>query len=50
MKLESYKLEELKWRFGLDDLDSHEALSDCKVCAFIYLEMINEFDVCYPKF
>ncbi|SHJ63610.1 exonuclease, DNA polymerase III, epsilon subunit family [Clostridium amylolyticum] len=50
VKLESYKLEELKWRFNLDELKSHEALSDCKVCAYIYLEIINSVDVCYTVY
>lgn len=51
IKLTSYKLEELKWRFNLFDLKSHEALADCKVCAYVYIKIINEFgDFCYTDY
>lgn len=36
--------------YDLDELKSHEALSDCKVCAYIYLEMINADGVCYTAY
>lgn len=50
LKLESYKLEELKWRFDLD-LPSHNAIDDCKVCAYVYLMIQKEYgDICYVEY
>ncbi|KOR24224.1 3'-5' exonuclease [Clostridium sp. L74] len=42
IKLKTYKLEELKYRFELGDLSLHDALSDCKVCAYIYINIIKQ--------
>ncbi|WP_143316848.1 3'-5' exonuclease [Clostridium sp. HBUAS56017] len=47
-KLNSYKLESLKDYFGLWKVGSHNALDDCKVCAYVYLMIIGEYgDICY---
>lgn len=40
-KLKSYSLKNLKELLLLDELDSHEAIADCKVCAYLYMK-INE--------
>ena len=49
VKLESYKLSELNWRFELN-LPSHNAVDDCKTCAYVYLKIIEECgDVCYVE-
>lgn len=37
-KLATYKLEKLKNIFNLNDLGSHNAIDDCKVCAYVYIE------------
>ncbi len=48
VKLDSYKLEDLKYGFGFYELDSHNALDDCKVCAFIYQKIKEEYgNTCY---
>lgn len=48
IKLESYKLENLKDAFFLYDLPSHNAVDDCKVCAYVYLQIIEQNgDMCY---
>lgn len=48
IKLDSYKLEDLKYAFSLWDVDSHNAIDDCKVCAYVYLKIRNEYgDFCY---
>ena len=50
LKLGSYKLEELNWRFGLN-LPSHNAIDDCKVCAYVYLMIQKEYDdICYVEY
>lgn len=41
-KLDSYKLENLKYEFGLFDLDSHNAIDDCKVCGYVYMKIKSE--------
>lgn len=47
-KLSSYKLENLKNEFGLWEVGSHNAIDDCKVCAFVYMKIKNEYgDFCY---
>ena len=47
-KLDSYKLVNLKYAFGLWDVGSHNAIDDCKVCAYVYLKVKNEYgDFCY---
>lgn len=47
-KLDSYKLENLKYAFSLWDVGSHNAIDDCKVCAYVYMKIINEYgDFCY---
>lgn len=47
-KLDSYKLEKLKYAFGLWEVGSHNAIDDCKVCAFVYMKIKNEYgDFCY---
>lgn len=43
IKLKSYKLEELKYNFDLYNISSHDALDDCKVCAYIYMKMYREY-------
>ena len=49
-KLDSYKLENLKYAFGLWDVGSHNAIDDCKVCAYVYLKVKNEYgDFCYVE-
>ena len=40
-KLPTYKLSYLKELLGLDELPSHNALDDCKVCAYLYLKIIE---------
>ncbi len=50
-KLDSYKLESLKYAFNLWDVDSHNAIDDCKVCAYVYLKIKNEYgDFCYVDY
>lgn len=44
VKLSNYKLSTLKDAFMLYDLSSHDALEDCKVCAYVYLQIINTDD------
>lgn len=47
-KLDSYKLENLKYAFSLWNVGSHNAIDDCKVCAYVYLKVKNEYgDFCY---
>lgn len=47
-KLDSYKLENLKYAFSLWDVGSHNAIDDCKVCAYVYLKVKNQYgDFCY---
>ena len=42
------KLENLKYAFSLWDVGSHNAIDDCKVCAYVYLKVKNEYgDFCY---
>ncbi len=41
-RLKNYKLVTLKEHFGLDELDSHNALDDCKVCAYVYLKIKDD--------
>lgn len=49
IKLESYKLSELNWRFMLN-LPSHNAIDDCKVCAYVYLAIDREAGgICYVE-
>lgn len=43
VKLRSYKLETLKEAFELCSLGSHNALDDCKVCAYIYIKIRKEY-------
>lgn len=51
VKLESYSLEYMKDRFFLSDIPSHNAIDDCKVCAFIYIKIVNEDgDICCVDF
>lgn len=48
LKLKNYKLENLKSRLGLEKLGSHNAIDDCKVCAFLYMRIVeSEDDYCY---
>lgn len=47
VKLKTYKLEELKCKFNLWNLDSHDALSDCKVCAYVYMNIIKQYGDTY---
>lgn len=48
VKLTSYRLDMLKYDFGFYNLDSHNAIDDCKVCAYVYQRIVaaND-DVCY---
>lgn len=47
-KLDSYKLEKLKYAFYLWEVGSHNAIDDCKVCAFVYMKIKNEYGgFCY---
>lgn len=51
LKLDSYKLESLKNDFGLWDAGSHNAIDDCKVCAYVYLKIENSYpNVCYVTY
>ena len=51
VKLDSYKLESLKNDFGLWDIGSHNAIDDCKVCAYVYLKIENRHDdFCYVTY
>ncbi|MFR5946598.1 MAG: PolC-type DNA polymerase III [Clostridium sp.] len=51
IKLDNYKLETLKWRFDLSDLPSHNAIDDCKVCAYVYLRIRECYgDMCFVEF
>lgn len=48
LKLENYKLETLKSKLGLKKLGSHNAIDDCKVCAFLYMRIVeSKDDYCY---
>lgn len=42
-KLKSYKLESFKYALDLWELDSHNSIDDCKVCAYLYLKIKNEY-------
>lgn len=47
-KLSSYKLENLKYEFGIINVGSHNALDDCKVCAYVYIKIKGEYGgICY---
>lgn len=51
LKLDSYKLESLKNDFGLWEVGSHNAIDDCKVCAYVYLKIENRRDdFCYVTY
>lgn len=51
LKLDSYKLESLKNDFGLWNVGSHNAIDDCKVCAYVYLKIENRCDdFCYVTY
>lgn len=51
VKLESYSLEYLKDRFFLSEIPSHNSIDDCKVCAYIYMKIVNEDgDICYTEY
>lgn len=43
-KLKSYKLESFKYALDLWELDSHNSIDDCKVCAYLYLKIKNEYE------
>ncbi len=41
-RLVNYKLVTLKEHFGLNEVGSHNALDDCKVCAYVYLNVKSD--------
>lgn len=41
-RLQNYKLVTLKEHYGLNEVGSHNAIDDCKVCAYVYLRIKND--------
>lgn len=47
IKLNTYKLDKLKYYLGLSRLSSHNSIDDCKVCAYLYIKIRNEYGGIY---